>query len=504
MSRLVIQLNPEDNVAVAIKDIEPGTKVAEDLIALDFIPQAHKIALHDIPKGGEIRRYNTVIGYAKDDISKGKWISQYMVDLPEAPDLLNMEYGTHLVKDLPKAPVSTWWGYKNPLGGPGGTRNILGIMTTVQCAVGVGKVAVERIKKELLPKYPHVDDVVLVSHEYGCGVAINAPQAEIPIRILRNLVHQPNFGGQVMVLSLGCEKLTPERLLPAAEISPENIIVLQEQHGFNQMVKAIMEMAEKKLAFLEQRRREELPLSDLVVGMQCGGSDAFSGITCNPSAGYASDMLVQGGATVMFSEVTEARDGMHLLAARCIDKGVRDKLASEVGWYDHYLGEGSVDRDANPTPGNKKGGLANIVEKSMGSIAKSGTAPISEVLAPGELPSRHGLIFAVTPANDFACGTCQMASGIGVHVFMTGRGSTYGLPLVPVIKLCSRCDLKQAWPDLIDIDAGPIALGEATKEEIGTKLFHMIIDTASGKYQPFAEQNKLYNDFCVFNPAPLT
>ena len=209
MSRLVIQLNPEDNVAVAIKDIEPGTKVAEDLIALDFIPQAHKIALHDIPKGGEIRRYNTVIGYAKDDISKGKWISQYMVDLPEAPDLHNMEYGTHLVKDLPKAPVSTWWGYKNPLGGPGGTRNILGTMTTVQCAVGVGKVAVERIKKELLPKYPHVDDVVLVSHEYGCGVAINAPQAEIPIRILRNLVHQPNFGGQVMVLSLGCEKLTP-------------------------------------------------------------------------------------------------------------------------------------------------------------------------------------------------------------------------------------------------------------------------------------------------------
>ena len=304
MSRLVIQLNPEDNVAVAIKDIEPGTKVAEDLIALDFIPQAHKIALHDIPKGGEIRRYNTVIGYAKDDISKGKWISQYMVDLPEAPDLHNMEYGTHLVKDLPKAPVSTWWGYKNPLGGPGGTRNILGIMTTVQCAVGVGKVAVERIKKELLPKYPHVDDVVLVSHEYGCGVAINAPQAEIPIRILRNLVHQPNFGGQVMVLSLGCEKLTPERLLPAAEISPENIIVLQEQHGFNQMVKAIMEMAEKKLAFLEQRRREELPLSDLVVGMQCGGSDAFSGISSVESL-FLPDELTEIGSSA-FSGCTSA------------------------------------------------------------------------------------------------------------------------------------------------------------------------------------------------------
>lgn len=506
MSKIIVKLNVEDNVAVAVEPIKTGEVVADGLVALNDIPQAHKIALVDIPAGEEIRRYNTIIGYAKNDIKKGSWINQFMVRLPEPPGLDDMTYATNLVPvaKLPDPPVKTWLGYRNPQGGPAGTRNILGIVTTVQCVTGVLNVAVDRIRKELLPKYPHVDAVVPINHEYGCGVAINAPEAKVPIRILQNLAHHPNFGGQLMVVGLGCEKLTVEKLLPASEIKPENIIILQEQKGFSGMVKAIMDMADKKLAILEQRRREELPLSDLVVGLQCGGSDAFSGVTANPSAGYAADMLVKGGAIVMFSEVTEARDGVHLLAERCINKEVGDKLAAEMRWYDNYLKEGEVDRDANPTPGNKKGGLANVVEKAMGSIAKGGTSPIVEVLSPGEKPSKHGMIYAATPANDFACGTCQMASGMGVHVFMTGRGSTYGLALVPVIKVCSRNELKEQLPDIIDVNAGPIATGEATVPEIGTELFNMIIDVASGKKQPYAEQHKIYNDLCVFNPAPLT
>ena len=504
MKKILIKIHSQDNVAVAIEDIKAGTKITDDLTAIDLIPQAHKIALKNISEGAEIRRYNTVIGYAKKNIQKGQWINQYLVNLPTAPDIRNMEYGTNIVRKLPEPPIKTWWGYPNPNGGFAGTRNVLGIMTTVQCVAGVGKIALEKIKKELLPKYPHVDDVVLINHEYGCGVAINAPEAKIPIRILQNLVHQPNFGGEIMVLSLGCEKLTVDKLLFQNEIKKENIIVFQEHRGFEEIIKSIMKMADKKLAVLEQRRRKELPLKKLIVGLQCGGSDAFSGITCNPSAGYASDMLVNGGATVMFSEVTEARDGMHLLAARCLNTKICNTLARQVKWYDEYLKQGSVDRDANPTPGNKKGGLANIVEKSMGSIAKSGTAPISEVLAPGELPSCHGLIFAVTPANDFACGTCQMASGMGVHVFMTGRGSTYGLPAIPVIKLSSRSDLKQKWPDIIDLDAGPIALGKSTIPKIGEELFRLIIDVASGEKKTLAEIHKIYNDLCIFNPAPLT
>jgi galactarate dehydratase len=504
VSKLIVKLNVEDNVAVAVEPIKAGDKVADGLVALNDIPQAHKIALTDIAAGEKILRYNTIIGYAKDDIKKGSWINQFMVKLPVAPGLDDMPYGTNLVTNLPDPTVKTWLGYRNPKGGPAGTRNILGITTTVQCAAGVLNVAVDRIRRELLPKYPHVDAVVPINHEYGCGVAINAPEAKVPIRILQNLAHHPNFGGELMVVGLGCEKLTVEKLLPAEEIKPENIIILQELQGFDSMVKAIMDMADKKLKILEKRRREELPLSDLIVGLQCGGSDAFSGVTANPSAGYAADMLVKGGATVMFSEVTEARDGVHLLAARCVNKEVRDKLAAEMKWYDHYLQEGEVDRDANPTPGNKKGGLANIVEKSMGSIAKSGTSPIVEVLSPGEKPTKHGLIYAATPSNDFACGPCQLASGMGIHVFMTGRGTPYGLALTPVIKVCSRTELKEQMPDIIDVNAGPIARGEATIPEIGTELFNLIIDVASGKKKTFAEEHKIYNDLCIFNPAPLT
>ncbi len=501
---LYIKIKESDNVAITIDTIRKGTVVLDDVLANEDIPQGHKIALTDIPKGREIVRYGVILGYALKDIQKGDWINEKMLELPTPPDVDHMNYAVNIVKHLPEAPVRTFEGYRNPNGGYAGTRNILAINTTVQCVTGVLNVAVERIKKELLPKYPNVDDVVPINHAYGCGVAINAPNAVIPIRALRNIARNPNFGGELMVVALGCEKLTVEMLIEEKEITPENVIVLQEQQGFEAMIKAIMDMAEVKLRRLNERKRETLPLTDLCIGMQCGGSDAFSGITSNPSAGYASDMLVQAGATVMFSEVTEVRDGVHIIAERCIDKEVGDKLAREMKWYDHYLDEGRVDRSANPTPGNKKGGLSNIVEKAMGSIAKSGTSPIVEVLSPGELPSKKGLIYAATPASDIVCGPMQLASGITLQVFMTGRGTPYGLAAAPVIKVSSRTNLKGIWEDLIDVNAGVIATGEATIEQVGTELFHLIIDVASGRKQSWAEHYHLCNDLCIFNPAPIT
>ena len=430
---------------------------------------------------------------------------EHMLDLPESPALTDMPWGTDIKTpdQLPTPPRTTWMGYRNKVG-PAGTRNLLGIVTTVQCAAGVVKVAVERIKKELLPKYPNVDGVVAITHPYGCGVAINAPLAYIPIRAITNVIRHPNFGGEVMVVGLGCEKLTYDRVLPPEDINPENCLTLQDWKGHDAMMQAILDMAEKKLQKLNLRHREELPLSELLIGMQCGGSDAFSGITANPSAGYAADMLVKGGATVMFSEVTEVRDGVPMLAARCVSAEVRDKLAAEMKWYDDYLAEGGVDRDANPTPGNKKGGLANIVEKAMGSIAKSGTSPIVEVLSPAEKPSKHGLIFAATPASDIVCGPSQVASGIGLQVFMTGRGTPYGLDVAPVIKVCSRNEMKEQWFDLIDISAGHVATGEATIADVGTEIFNLILDVASGTKEPYSDQYGFHNDMCIFNPAPIT
>ena len=502
--RTYIQITEADNVAIAVQEIAAGTEIMPGVVTKSVIPQGHKIALVPIPKDAPVIRYGVELGYALDDIEKGQWINEHMLRLPTPPALDDMPYAKNIRTVLPEPPRKTWFGYRNPEGGYAGTRNILGIQTTVQCVQGVLDVAVERIRRELLPKYPHVDDVVAINHAYGCGVAINAPEAKVPIRALRNLCHHPNFGGQLMVVSLGCEKLTADMLVDPENNTPENVIVLQDNKGFEANIKAIMDMAEKKLAVLNARRREELPLSDLLIGMQCGGSDAFSGVTANPSAGYAADMLVKGGATVLFSEVTEVRDGVHLIAERCVSKEVRDRLAEEMRWYDNYLLEGEVDRSANPTPGNKKGGLSNIVEKAMGSIAKSGTSPIVDVLSPAQRPQKHGMIFAATPASDIVCGPCQLASGIGLQVFMTGRGTPYGLAAAPVIKVCSRNEMKEQWPDLIDVCAGPIATGDKEIPEVGTELFNKILAVASGEEQPWAEKYRLHNYLCIFNPAPIT
>lgn len=503
-NQLIIKVNEQDNVAVATEEIKVGTEVERGVYALSDIPQAHKTALRDIAAGEAITRYGVTLGYAMAPIQAGQWINEHMLTLPAPPSLDDMAFAINLQSSLPEPPVATWEGYRNPSGGYAGTRNILGISTTVQCVSGVLDVAVERIRKELLPKYPHVDDVVPINHAYGCGVAIDAREAKIPIRSLRNLVRHPNFGGQIMAVGLGCEKFTPEMLLGADDNNPDNVIILQDCNGFGAMIEALMSMAEKKLCVLNQRRRENLPLSELMIGLQCGGSDAFSGVTANPAAGYAADMLVKGGATVLFSEVTEVRDGVYLLAERCVSEEVGKKLAAEMRWYDRYLEEGDVDRSANPTPGNKQGGLSNIVEKAMGSIAKSGTSPIVEVLSPGEVPSKKGLIYAATPASDIVCGPCQLASGIGLQVFMTGRGTPYGLAMAPVIKVCSRNEMQSQWPDLIDVNAGPVITGEAGINEIGTLLFNDIIDTASGRKKSSAERYRLHNYMCIFNPAPIT
>lgn len=505
-NRICIQITPKDNVAIAIHDIAAGTEVMPGVVTKVDIPQAHKIALVDCPKGTEVIRYGVVLGTTSEDIPQGGWINEKNLVMAPAPDLDEMEFATNIKTELPEPPIKTWEGYRNPNGGPAGTRNILAINTTVQCVAGVVNVAVKRIRNEILPKYPHVDAVIAVNHPYGCGVAIDAPEAKVPQRIIRNIATHPNFGGQFMLIGLGCEKFSADRF--CAEYpelnNEENVIIIQEKKGYQAVIESIMEMAEKKLKVLNERRRETLPLSDLLVGMQCGGSDAFSGITANPTAGYAADLIVSGGGTVMFSEVTEVRDGVQFIAQRCINEEVGKRLVEEMKWYDNYLQMGGVDRGANTTPGNKAGGLSNIIEKSMGSIAKSGSSPIVEVLSPGEKPTKHGEIFAATPASDLVCGPSQLASGMGLQVFMTGRGTPYGLAAAPVIKLCSRNEMKEQWFDIIDFNAGPAAIGERTIAEQGTELFEYILDVASGRKQPYTEMYGLENDLCIFNPAPIT
>jgi galactarate dehydratase len=500
---LLIQVHPQDNVKIVVNaaGIPAGELITAQLQTREFIPQGHKVSLVDLHAGDPVIRYNEIIGYAKQDLPQGSWLNETNIVLPTAPALDALP--DTLKNAVPPAPLSgyTFLGYRNADGSVG-TKNLLGITTTVQCVAGIVNLAVAQIEKKLLPHYPNVDGVIPLNHAYGCGVAINAPDAVIPIRILRNLATNPNFGGELLVVGLGCEKLCPDRLFP--NIKAANLIVLQEVSGVENMVQAIVNKAQQCLERLNARKREVCPASDLVVGLQCGGSDAFSGVTANPAVGYAADLLVRASATVLFSEVSEVRDGIHLLAARTGNAQVRQKLIAEMTWYDRYLALGGVDRDANPTPGNKKGGLANIVEKALGSIAKSGSSPIVDVLSPGEKATQKGLIYAATPASDFVCGTCQLASGITLQVFTTGRGTPYGLALAPVLKVSSHTELAEKWPDLIDVDAGKIATGAATIEAVGREIFALILQAASGTRQVGADRWGIANDLCIFNPAPVT
>jgi len=370
--------------------------------------------------------------------------------------------------------------------------------------------AVARIRTELLPRFPAVDDVVAITHAYGCGVAIDAPGARVPVQTLRHISLHANVGGAPILVSLGCEKLSPDRMIPLevrppALRSPEFVIRLQdgELRGFGDMVAAIMRAAEKRLEQLNRRKRVLCPASELIVGLQCGGSDAFSGVTCNPATGYAADLLVRAGATVLFSEVTEVRDAIHLLTPRAATADVGRALIREMKWYDEYLARGGSDRSANPTPGNKRGGLSNVVEKALGSIAKAGSTAIVSVATHGEKVTSKGLVFAATPASDFICGAQQLAS-MNLHVFTTGEGSPYGLALVPVIKVSSRTALAERWPDLIDIDAGRIATGIASIEDVGWEIFHFLLDVASGRKKTWAERWRLHNAIVPFNPGPVT
>lgn len=511
-------MHAADNVAIIANDggLPAGTVLPSGLRLVEQVPQAHKVALVDLAEGEAVRRYNVVIGYARQAIAAGSWVHERLLQMPEARSLEGLPIATVPAPDLPPLEGYTFEGYRNA-DGTVGTRNILAITTTVQCVAGVLDFAVRRIKAELLPRYPHVDDVVGLEHSYGCGVAIDAVGADIPQRTLRNISHNPNFGGEVMVVSLGCEKLQPERLLPPGsfpitdERAPElDVVCLQDEAhvGFMSMVQSIMTRAEAHLARLNRRRRETVPASALVVGVQCGGSDAFSGVTANPAVGFCTDLLVRAGATVMFSEVTEVRDGIDQLTSRASSPEVAQAMIDEMAWYDAYLDKGKVDRSANTTPGNKKGGLSNIVEKAMGSIIKSGTAPITGVLSPGQrLAERgieRGLVYAATPASDFICGTLQLAAGMNLHVFTTGRGTPYGLAQVPVIKVATRSDLARRWHDLMDVNAGRIADGEATIEEMGWEMFRLMLEVASGRKKTWAEEWQLHNALVLFNPAPVT
>ncbi|MDO5649437.1 MAG: UxaA family hydrolase [Gallicola sp.] len=504
---MIIKINDFDNVATVSSEegLRKNSRVEEfGLKILEDIPFGQKVLLKKIKKDEPIIRYGEVIGYSNSEKEKGQLIDEHSMYIKSVDNLSEENIGefTQQYRFQENAAYEERYflGYKNP-DGTVGTRNLLAINTTVQCSEGFVNIAIKKIEEELLPKYKNVDGVVAINHLYGCGVAIKAKGSEIPQRTISNIAKNPNFGGRGLTVCLGCEKFKVEDAFE--ESGADSVLIMQDYPGMEKMMGTLMEEAESLLKELNTREREKIPVSELRVGLQCGGSDAFSGMTANPAIGYAADLLVQQGASVIFSEVTEVRDGVHLLLKRIKDEEIRKKMIQEMRWYDNYLEEGEVDRSANPSPGNKAGGLASIIDKAMGSITKSGTSEIVDVLSHGERIRRKGLTFAATPASDFVCGTQQLASGINIMVFSTGRGTTYNLKEVPVLKISTNNKLYKKWDDLIDINAGEIASKEKTIEQVGKEIFEQIIRTASGE-KTCADKYKLYNQLAVFNPAPIT
>ena len=504
----ILQLDDRDNVAVVTKKdgFMVGDQVSPDIYITENLNFGQKVALRNFIKGDEVIRYGSVIGFASTSIQSGSCVNPSNLANPEVVSLNGFDVftkvapGKDALTDSYGGEEPFFMGFKN-IDGTVGTRNYLAISATVHCVSGVVKHAISLIEQDLLPLYANVDGVVFLDHAYGCGVAIDAQDADIPINTISSLTSNPNFGDQVMFVGLGCEKLRRSMLM----VKEHSFISLQGEKllGFQSMVSEIFSQAKAHLEILNKREREKCPISALTIGVQCGGSDSMSGITANPLVGKLADLVISKGGSVIFSEITEVRDAASDLFSRCETPEVAKKLLREFKWYDRYLGRSGADHSANTTPGNKAGGISNIVEKALGSVTKSGQTAIVDVLHPGQKIQKRGLNFLAGPASDFICGTLQFAAGSNLHIFTTGRGTPYSIDGFPTIKVSSNSDLASKWSDIIDFDAGVIVERGINILRVRDEFLALILAIASGE-ETAAERLKISNSIVLFNPAPVT
>ena len=491
--QFAIRLNPQDNVAIARRDIPAGTVLELDgrQIRLDgAVAAGHKFALEEIAPGAEVRRYGYLIGCASRAISAGEWVHSHNLDV----GVIEHEYSYTLVPAPALSPVRrrTFWGYLRP-DGRAGTRNYIAVIATVNCSSFVASRIAAHFTPERLSAYPNVDGVIALTHHTGCSMPPGGKPAgggayDNLQRTLRNTARNPNLAGFVAI-GLGCEVnqietcfgVPPERLAglnPAGE--NDAYLIIQELGGAEGAIRAGIAAVERLLPQADAARRVELPASLLVVGLECGGSDAWSGVTANPVVGLAADRVVEQGGTAVLSETTEIFGAEHLLTRRVSSAEAAEKLiACFRGWNEQAARYGfSVDN--NPSPGNKAGGLTTIFEKSLGAVAKGGSTPLNAVYWYGERIDRTGLVFMDTPGNDPASITGMVAGGANLVLFTTGRGSVYGGSLAPILKVASNTPMYTRMQADMDFNAGQVLDGEPL-EAAGDRLFELLLATASGQ-----------------------
>ncbi|MFZ0214980.1 MAG: altronate dehydratase family protein [Candidatus Dormiibacterota bacterium] len=489
LAEVAVKLHPDDQVAIAKRHLVTHTRIRLDdgtLIELaQTIPSAHKFALTEVPSGAAVHRYGQIIGFATQPIAAGEHVHTHNLavrdferDYAFSTDLRPVDY-------VPETERRTFLGYRRP-DGRVGTRNYVAVLASVNCSSSATRAIADHFRygTDLLQRYPNVDGVLGLATKGGCGAHHGSADVDVLQRTMAGIVDHPNVAAYV-ILSLGCEVNQPDEMIDNTGLgnaSRPRVITIQEDGGYRETVKAGIEAVQQLLPVANEARREPIPASELVVALQCGGSDAWSGVTANPALGRACDLLVAQGGTIVLGETTEVYGGEHLLTRRARTPEIGRQLVDCIHWWERYTASNGAEIDNNPSPGNKAGGLTTIYEKSLGAIAKAGTTPLNQVVGYGERVTERGFVHMDTPGYDPVSATGQVAGGCNLVVFTTGRGSAFGFKPSPSIKLASNSELfRKQEPDM-DIDTGRVLEGvplDVVAEEIVDRMLAVASGTPS-------------------------
>jgi altronate hydrolase len=479
-SSLTIRLHPNDDVVIARGQLVGGTTLMDEKVTVaGLVPPGHKVATRGIAVGAPVKRYNQIIGFASRTIAPGDHV--HLHNLVMGTFDRDYAFGADAKPTELIVPPATFMGIVRD-DGRVATRNYIGILSTVNCSATVARGIAGRFDQAVLAAYPNVDGVVALTHGSGCGMDTHGEGMHLLRRTLGGYARHANFAG-VLVIGLGCEANQISALFGAEHLEEGPLLrtfSIQDIGGTAKTIAHGIAMIEEMLAHANAVTRQAVPASNIVVGLQCGGSDGYSGITANPALGAAVDLLVRHGGTAILSETPEIYGAEHLLTRRAASREVGEKLVSRIKWWEDYTSRERGEMNNNPSPGNKAGGLTTILEKSLGAVAKGGTSNLVAVYEYAEPVTSHGFVYMDTPGYDPVSATGQVAGGANMIVFTTGRGSAYGCAPAPSLKLSTNTALWVRQEEDIDLNCGEIVDGTATVTEIGERLFRLILDTASG------------------------
>ncbi len=479
---LVIRLNDSDNVVVACEPIPRGTRIdREQVITTDDIPPGHKIATSPIKADQPVRKYGHIIGFATSDIAPGEHVHTHNLEVKSFHREYDIASEAISESDSPKE-EDTFEGIVRA-DGRVATRNYIGIISTVNCSASVARFIANEFQGDALAPFPNVDGVVPVCHSLGCAMGSADEGFHFLQATLRGWAAHPNFAG-VLIVGLGCEVMQVQGVIPEEGKNAPDLyqsLVIQETGGTRRTIEEGVARVRSMLAEANRVKREPVSIKHLVVGLQCGGSDAYSGITANPALGAAVDILVRRGGTAILGETPEIYGAEHLLTRRAVSRRVGELLIERIRWWEQYTAKNAGTMDNNPSPGNKAGGLTTILEKSLGAIAKGGTTSLNAVYRYAEPVRARGLVFMDTPGYDPVSLTGMVAGGANLTAFTTGRGSVYGCRPVPTIKLASNSSMYQWMEEDMDINCGELLEGTEDLNDLGRRIYRHMIAVASGQ-----------------------